>query len=90
MNGGNDRAVKRRGIVIPDDVTVCSVHLINGGVTVRGHTAVVEFAAKGPYDSLSCNLDNQGYSTCECLMSALNLNKDFAGAHSNVLCIIRP
>ena len=64
MNGRDDRDVERRRIVIHDE-TECSVHLINGGITVTGDTAVVEFAATGSYTSVSCNLNNQGYSPCE-------------------------
>ena len=44
---------------------ICTVHLINDGVTVNGNTATVEFASSGPATTFQCSLDGQGFSACE-------------------------
>ena len=44
---------------------ICTVHLINDGVTVNGNTATVEFASSGPTTSFQCSLDRQGFTACE-------------------------
>lgn len=44
---------------------ICTVHLINDGVTVNGNTATVEFASSGPTTTFQCSLDGQGFSACE-------------------------
>ena len=44
---------------------ICTVHLINDGVTVDGDTATVEFAGSGPTTSFRCSLDGQSFSPCE-------------------------
>ena len=44
---------------------MCTVHLINDGVTVNGNTATVEFASVGPATTFQCSLDSQSFSACE-------------------------
>ena len=44
---------------------MCTVHLINDGVTVNGNTATVEFASSGPATTFQCSLDSRGFSSCE-------------------------
>ena len=44
---------------------ICTVHLINDGVTVNGNTATVEFASSGPTTSFQCSLDRQSFTACE-------------------------
>ena len=44
---------------------ICTVHLINDGVTVDGDTATVEFTSSGPATSFQCNLDRGDFIPCE-------------------------
>ena len=44
---------------------ICTVHLINDGVTVNGDTATVEFAGSEPTTTFRCSLDGQAFSPCE-------------------------
>lgn len=44
---------------------ICTVHLINDGVTVVGDTATVEFTGSGPATFFQCSLDRQDFSPCE-------------------------
>ena len=47
---------------------ICTVHLINDGVTVNGNTATVEFASAGPATTFQCSLDSQSFSACELVL----------------------
>ena len=58
-NIGEDRVTERRAFVIPSDPSSCATQLINDGVTVDGSSASVQFAGTGPYESFTCNLDNE-------------------------------
>ena len=44
---------------------ICTVHLINDGVTVNRNTATVEFGSSGPATTFQCSLDSRGFSSCE-------------------------
>ena len=44
---------------------MCTVHLINDGVTVNRNTATVEFGSSGPATTFQCSLDSRGFSSCE-------------------------
>jgi len=57
-------AVERRRFEISSDPSFCTTHLINGGVTVRGNTATVEFAGMGPAETFSCRLDTDLAFAC--------------------------
>ena len=59
-----DKELIRRHFVIAKDPELCSVHLINGGVTVVGHNATVEFASSGPVQGFKCKLDRVEYYEC--------------------------
>jgi hypothetical protein len=42
---------------ITEDRERCTLHLINGGVSVSGDSATVEFTGRGPADGYLCHLD---------------------------------
>ena len=46
---------------------MCTVHLINDGVTVNENTATGEFvnSCSGPNTTFQCSLDGQGFTACE-------------------------
>ena len=55
---------------IRTDQVVCSLHLINDGVTVEGNTVVVEWQGTGPTEanritSFDCTLNNEATESCE-------------------------
>ena len=57
---------------ITDDPERCTLHLINGGVTVIGDdTATVEFASRGPARAYLCHLDKMDSYECEILNNCL-------------------
>jgi len=63
-NSKEDRVIERRRFEISSDPSFCTTHLINGGVTVRGNTATVEFAGTGPAEMFSCKLDTEPAFAC--------------------------
>jgi len=63
-NSKEDRAIERRRFEISSDPSFCTTHLINGGVTVRGNTATVEFAGTGAAEMFSCRLDTGPAFAC--------------------------
>ena len=65
MNNRQDRATATRKIEIGSDLSFCSSHLINDGVTVDGNTVTVEFGSVGLALSFSCKLDSQPSFSCE-------------------------
>ena len=44
---------------------MCTVHLINNGVTVSGNSATVEFDSTGPSNAFLCSLDFAALIPCE-------------------------
>ena len=64
-NSREDRAIERRSFEISSDPSFCTTHLINGGVTVRGDTATVEFAGTGPAETFRCKLDTEPAFACK-------------------------
>ena len=44
---------------------MCTVHLINDGVTVDWSTATVEFSSSGPATSFLCSLARGDFFPCE-------------------------
>jgi len=63
-NNKEDRAIERRRFEISSDPSFCTTQLINGGVTVRGKTAAVEFVGTGPAEMFSCRLDTEPAFAC--------------------------
>ena len=63
-NSREDRAIERRSFEVTSDSSFCTTHLINGGVTVRGDTATVEFAGTGPAETFRCKLDTEPAFAC--------------------------
>ena len=53
----NNRAIKKTRFEVTDDPERCTLHLINEGVSVRGDSARVEFAGRGPANGYLCHLD---------------------------------
>ena len=49
---------------ITDDAERCTLHLINGGVSVSGDNATVEFWGRGPASSYLCHLDKMEPYQC--------------------------
>ncbi len=43
---------------------ICSVHLLNDGVTVSGNSATVDYSLNGPADGTVCSLDRQELEPC--------------------------
>ena len=64
-NSKEDRVIERRRFEISSDPSFCTTHLINGGVTVRGDTATVEFAEMGPAEMFRCRLDTEPAFACK-------------------------
>ena len=64
-NSKEDRVIERRRFEISSDPSFCTTHLINGGITVRGNTATVEFAGTGPAEMFRCRLDANTAFTCK-------------------------
>ena len=64
-NSREDRAIERRRFEISSDPSFCTTHLINGGVTVNGDMATVEFAGTGPAETFRCKLDTQPAFACK-------------------------
>ena len=54
----NNRAIKTTNFEVTDDPERCTLHLINEGVSVRGDSARVEFAGRGPVNGHLCHLDS--------------------------------
>ena len=50
---------------ITDDKEHCTIHLINGGVTVTRNSATVEFTGRGPVKGYRCQLDKQEVFECK-------------------------
>ena len=63
-NSKEDRVIERRRFEISSDPSFCTTHLINGGVTVWGNTATVEFAGTGPAEMFNCRLDTKPAFAC--------------------------
>ena len=66
-NSKEDRAIERRRFEISSDPSFCTTHLINGGVTVSGDMATVEFAGTGPAETFRCKLDTKPAFACKTL-----------------------
>ena len=64
-NSREDRAIERRRFEISSDPSFCTTHLINGGVTVSGDMATVEFAGTGPAETFRCKLDTESAFECK-------------------------
>ena len=64
-NSREDRAIERRSFEISSDPSFCTTHLINGGVTVSGDIATVEFAGTGPAETFRCKLDTEPAFACK-------------------------
>ena len=64
-NSKEDRAIERRRFEISSDPSFCTTHLINGGVTVSGDMATVEFAGTGPAETFRCKLDTKPAFACK-------------------------
>ena len=64
-SSGRERASFTLVLVIPESTSVCTVHLINTGVTVSGRDVRVEFAGVGPIRGFLCSLDGEPPSPCE-------------------------
>ena len=64
-NSREDRAIERRSFEITSDPTFCTIHLINGGVTVSGDIATVEFTGTGPAETFRCKLDTERAFACK-------------------------
>ena len=70
---------------------ICTVHLINDGVTVNGNTATVEFASSGPATTFQCSLDGQGFTACELVQVIHALAKLIPNAidvHECLVCAV--
>ena len=65
INSREDRAIERRRFEISSDPSFCTTHLINGGVTVSGDMATVEFAGTGPAETFRCKLDTEPAFKCK-------------------------
>ena len=67
QNPNEEPVVLWRRLAVTSDPRCCTLHFINGGVTVNSdqRTAVVEFAGKGPVTSFNCQLDGQGFFPCK-------------------------
>ena len=68
-----DKELIRRGFSISDDPNLCTLHLINNGVTVVDNNVTVEFAGTGPARGHKCQLDREDYYECmllcyECML----------------------
>lgn len=50
---------------ISDSSNLCSIHLINDGITVSGNSIKVEFAGVGEFRNFRYNLDSVGYHLCK-------------------------
>ena len=48
-----------------DSPLLCSVHLINGGITVKGSQVTVEFTGMGPIKYYKCSLDSNRPRLCK-------------------------
>ena len=77
-NSREDRAIERRSFEITSDPSFCTTHLINGGVTVRGDTATVEFAGTGPAETFRCKLDTEPAFACKLKLTL----------HVSQLCVV--
>ena len=64
-NGRADRAIERRRFDITGNSSICTIHLINDGVTVDGNRVIVEFAGTGTVQAFSCQLRGQAAFPCE-------------------------
>ena len=62
---GAERAVATVIFTIPSFPEICTVNLINRGVTVSGDTAIIEFGGFGPAFGYRCSLDNGPPPRCE-------------------------
>ena len=60
----NNRAIKNTNLEMTDDPERCTLHLINEGVSVRGDSARVEFAGRGPANGYFCHLDKTPSYQC--------------------------
>ena len=59
-----DKEFIRSRFEITDDVERCTLHLINGGVSVSGDSATVEFTGRGPVHGYLCYLDKMEPYQC--------------------------
>ena len=84
-NSKEDRAIERRRFEISSDPSFCTTHLINGGVTVRGDTATVEFAEMGPTEMFRCRLDTEPAFVCKLLHAVLNV---FTTVDLRIFCFV--
>ena len=63
-NDRNDKAFIKTRFEITDDTERCTLHLINGGVSVSGDSATVEFTGRGPVHGYLCYLDKMDPYQC--------------------------
>ena len=62
-----------RVLEITNDRERCTMHLINGGVTVTGDSATVEFTGRGPVKGYMCQLDKQETFECKTCLHLMAL-----------------
>ena len=55
-----------------DSPLLCSVHLINEGITVNGSRVMVEFTGMGPIKYYKCSLDSKIPRLCKWRISSMN------------------
>lgn len=64
-SSGRERASFSLVLIIPENTSFCTVHLINTGVTVNGRDSRVEFTGVGPNTGFLCSLDGEPPSPCK-------------------------
>lgn len=74
-------------LTIPDDVTTCTVHLINKGVTINGTSINVEFGGVGPCTNFCCKLDRNPSFQCKCTPQLLHFSLHYSVSLHNLLTI---
>ena len=67
---------------VTDDLERCTLHLINEGVSVRGDSARVEFAGRGPANGYLCYLDKTQLYQCKETLS-LSLSHTHIHTHTH-------
>ena len=61
-----DKEFIKRRFEITNDTEYCTLHLINGGVTITSNdTATVEFTGRGPATGYHCHLDKMEPFECK-------------------------
>jgi len=63
--GGCDRSVIRRRVVIPEGPSYCTANLIDEGAILNGSDVTVNFQGVGPAREFLCVMDRQMRVPCE-------------------------